>query len=296
MCKILLLSGHDIDVLKENNLNVDICNVYKNGIIYKLAKRNRFLINFSFDTWKKNIKTYDIVIIFDTYYNDGFINYIYKKNPHTRIIFYCWNTIKTIADRINVEPLFKDKRIEMWSYNKNDCEKYNMKYNPQFWNKQLISTTQDDYIGISFIGSQKKRINYLEDIYQYCKSNNLKTYFYVTGYKGEFNKNKTEEFMPYDKYITEIAINSHAILDLVNDENYGLTLRPLEALFLKKKLITNYYDIINENFYSPNNIYLLGKEKRSIKDFLIEPYCDINDDIIDYYDCTNWIKRFKETK
>lgn len=40
--------------------------------------------------------------------------------------------------------------------------------------------------------------------------------------------------MPYKSYILDIASNSRAILDLVTNENIGLTLRPLEALFLGK--------------------------------------------------------------
>lgn len=296
MSKVLLLSGHDIDVLKNSNVNADICDVYKKGFFHKILKKSKYAIKFSFENWIKDIKYYDIVIIFDTYYNKGMINCIYRKNPDIRIIFYCWNTIETILQRVDIMSLFADKRVEMWSYNYNDCKKYDMIYNPQFWNNQLVPVSIKNDIDIAFIGSPKQRIKLLKEISNYCNLNNLNTYFYLTGYSCDFNKNIDGKFLPYEEYITKIASSSRSILDLVTDENYGLTLRPMEALFLKKKLITNYYDIIKEPFYNTNNIYLYGKENRTIDEFLKLPYIEIRDDIIDYYNCKSWIQRFEENK
>lgn len=292
MNKILLLAGHDIDVLQGADIKADIPEVYKKGILFKILNKNKHLIKYSLDTWKKNIKLYNVVIIFDTYYNDGLIDYLYKMNSRLRVIFYCWNTIKTISKRTNIESILNDKRIEVWSYNYSDCKQYSMIYNQQFWNKRLISMNNMNTIDISFIGSPKQRIEFLQNIYTYCQNNNLITYFYITGYECEFNRNKGGKFLPYTQYISEIASKSHAILDLVTDENVGLTLRPLEALFLGKKLITNYSDIVNESFYNVNNVYIIGKDKRTILEFLSLPYKKISEKIISSYDCISWIKRF----
>lgn len=294
MSKVLLLSGHDIDVLKNSNINADICDVYKKGFLSKMTKKSKYCIRYSFENWIKAIILYDIIIIFDTYYNKGMIDCIYQRNPKIKIIFYCWNTIKTIQQRVDIIPLFEDKRVEMWSYNINDCEKYGMMYNPQFWNSKLIPVLTKNDIDVSFIGSPKRRINLLREISEYCDKNNLNTYFYLTNYSCDFNKNTEGKFLPYDEYITKIASNSKSILDLVTDDNYGLTLRPLEALFLKKKLITNYYDITREPFYNSNNIYLYGKENRSINEFLELTYIEISDDIINSYSCESWIQRFEK--
>ena len=294
MSKILLLSGHDIDLLRKSDICLDVYDVYKNGIFFKVVKKNKFLLPFAFGDWKKRIKLYNTVVIFDTYYNVGMIDYIYKEKPNIKIIFYCWNTIETISRRIDVNPLFMDKRIEMWSYNRNDCKKYKMSYNPQFWNKRLIPMENGKAIDISFIGSPKHRINYLREISDYCDLNSLQTYFYVTNCKDDFNKNTMNKFLPYEEYIRKIASNSKAILDLVTEENYGLTLRPLEALFLKKKLITNYFDIVDEMFYNTNNVYLYGKDDRNINEFLDSPYKEIDENIIEFYNCESWIKRFEE--
>lgn len=85
-------------------------------------------------------------------------------------------------------------------------------------------------------------------------------------------------------------------MDLVTEENYGLTLRPLEALFLKKKLITNYYEIIDEPFYNESNIYLYGRDNRNIDEFLKIPYEEIQKEVVNMYDCQSWIERFERTE
>lgn len=294
MSDILLLSGHDIDVLQSAKINADIQNVYKAGFLYKIFKRSKYTLPICFENWKNHIKSFKTIIVFDTYYNDGLTDYIYRKNNDIRLIFYCWNTISDISKRINIDKVFKDKRIEIWSYNRLDCQKYHMKYNPQFWNKMLIpSRSLENKYDIVFIGSPKNRMDELQFVYKKCGSENLRTYFYLTGCKCEFNKNINNEFLPYKNYVSEIANNSNIILDLVSNENYGLTLRPLEAIFLRKKIITNYFDIVHEPFYDVSNVFLLGKDDRSFSEFLNTPYREIDSKVIDYYDCVEWIKRFE---
>ena len=44
MNKVLLLSGHDIDVLQDANIEADIRDVYKKGFIFRILKKNKYLI------------------------------------------------------------------------------------------------------------------------------------------------------------------------------------------------------------------------------------------------------------
>ena len=73
MNKVLLLSGHDIDVLQDANIEADIRDVYKKGFIFRILKKNKYLIKYSLGDWKKKFADYNAVILFDTYYNEGII-------------------------------------------------------------------------------------------------------------------------------------------------------------------------------------------------------------------------------
>ncbi len=88
-------------------------------------------------------------------------------------------------------------------------------------------------------------------------------------------------------------MKSKSILDFVSIGQSGLTIRPLEALFLKKKLITNDKFIKNFDFYHPDNVFILGKDKMEyLSDFLEKPFIEIEESITSKYDFSNWIKRF----
>ncbi|MBP5204804.1 oligosaccharide biosynthesis protein Alg14, partial [Candidatus Saccharibacteria bacterium] len=61
-----------------------------------------------------------------------------------------------------------------------------------------------------------------------------------------------------------------------------------------KKLITDNSNIVDYNFYRPENIFIIGKDDPGrLKDFISSPYKKINQKIVDYYEFENWIKRFE---
>lgn len=72
-----------------------------------------------------------------------------------------------------------------------------------------------------------------------------------------------------------------------------MTLRPLEALAFKKKLLTNNPNIEQYSFYNSNNIFILGKDDPSmLEEFIEKPYIDIDQDIIKQFDINTWINSF----
>ena len=82
-------------------------------------------------------------------------------------------------------------------------------------------------------------------------------------------------------------------MDIMADNQNGLTLRPMEAMFFKKKLITNNADIINYNFYNSENIFILGQRPlEEIPAFLDEPVREVPEDILDEYRMENWLEDF----
>ena len=86
---------------------------------------------------------------------------------------------------------------------------------------------------------------------------------------------------------------SKCILDVGNNDNAGLTVRVMESLFLEKKLITNYKNIVKYDFYNKNNIFIIGVDNlEQIKDFINSPYEKIDSEKIKYYDFESWLKRF----
>ncbi len=282
-----------IIILKKNNKDVFFENIYgiekyywcsnKNILLRIIIKFNLPFLSILFGDWKKNIKKYDCIILFDNGYNKNIAKYIRKKNPEIKIIFWYWNALKEYNNMV-----IEDKNIdEIWTYNRFDAETYNLKYNSQFYHR-IDRKKFDDKIenDIIFMGRNKGRKEKIEEINEKLKEKQLKCNFIII-------KNE-KDYINYNDYITKV-LKSKCIFDYSYTDYNGLSLRPLEALFYRKKLITNNKDIINYDFYRPNNIFVLGiDDMDKIKEFIDSPYEEIDEEIINYYEFNSWLQRFFE--
>ena len=102
-----------------------------------------------------------------------------------------------------------------------------------------------------------------------------------------------EKLLSYQAVI-DLVKDADILVDYYLDTDSGLSLRPMEALFFGKKLVTNNRSILSEDFYSPANIYVLGHDGRSLREFVECPGEAVAADIRDRYLLSNWLKRFDE--
>ncbi|HEY0091450.1 MAG TPA: lipopolysaccharide core biosynthesis protein rfaS, partial [Flavobacterium sp.] len=67
--------------------------------------------------------------------------------------------------------------------------------------------------------------------------------------------------------------------------------RVFEAMGLGKKLITTNPDIVNYDFYNPNNIFVWEESTNEIPEyFLNTPYEELPENIYRKYSQENWVK------
>ena len=91
-----------------------------------------------------------------------------------------------------------------------------------------------------------------------------------------------------------IYSDSRCVLDSAQAGQLGLTIRVLEALGAKKKLITTNEDIVNYDFYNEENIYVYdGKSFDFESPFFKETYKEIDKEVYEKYSLRNWIREMK---
>lgn len=297
MDNVLILCNPMFDKMDfDLDMTVDCVCTYRNiGIITKIIRNNKYLIRLSLANWIQRLSTYSHIIIFDSSYKPGLMLEIRKRNLHARIFFYFRNRICSLI-KFNLTEFFEETSmcdVDIWSYSRIDCEQYGLRYNGQFVNNHMLEENEETY-DIIFVGNDKGRSSLLGYVYNECERKNLRSFFYITGKnKEKYNRNITDKYLPYESYIKKYASRSKALLDIVTEGNYGLTLRPLEAMFLKKKIITNYLDIKYEKFYNPSNIFIIGEDDfEEIESFLNAPEENVAEDIKNCYTCENWIMTF----
>lgn len=224
---------------------------------------------------KKNANGKPICFLLESLITPDYVNWLHEKNPNSRIILLYENPVTAATD----PNLFSDDICEKWSTDINDCKKYNMRlYNGGAYFKINQVVKKEPKYDVFYIGRDKGRMSQLQQLEKKFNDLGLTTYFYITAIRRislRMNKN-LKPIIPYDK-VLDILGESRAILHLSDGCQKGITYRIEESLIHKIKLITDDKDIMQYDFYHPDNIFILGKDDyNSLPDFLNKPYVEVD--------------------
>lgn len=103
----------------------------------------------------------------------------------------------------------------------------------------------------------------------------------------QLNKLQANEMM-------DIFENSRCILDAPQAGQSGLTIRTIECLGAKRKLITTNKDIKKYDFYNENNIFVFTDTIDVNSKFFNSPFVDIDESIYMKYSLREWLRTILE--
>lgn len=270
----------------------------------KLSIRKSDLIKGIFDLlngkFAKKISEFDVIVVFST---KAIIPVIYSLfNRNARVIYWQWNIASAeYAKKVNRVK----RRCEIWTFDKKDAEKYKWKLNNQFYcpKEGIVETKLDKKIrNAIFLGVDKGRYADLLQIEKKLTSYKVKTNFYLLSDNttNAFDKNSDiqilDKSMDYEKYL-ELVKNNELLIEVVQKNQSGITLRALEAVFYNKKLITNNKEIKNEVFYNSNNIFVLGDDSwDTFEKFMESAVQPVPIHVLSEYTVEKWIANFEKNQ
>lgn len=263
--------------------------LYNDVNIYGRRKTNENYYNQNL----KNVEE-DVIIVFDPHVRIQFLVWLRKNNPDKRIIMWFWNTIAEIGKNLPLDEI--PESIEKWSYSKYDCAKYSLEYNTTFYPYDLPEASKMIEYDVCFIGKDKGRLQEILAVKEELEKRGLRTYFHISPtHQYELLKNRIYKAkIPY-KDVDSIIARSKCILDIEVSKTAGLTIRPFEALLRNKKLITNNVSLAEEDFYCPENVFIIGKDRMDgIVDFVKSDYKMLDADMYKKYTMHSWVERFSE--
>lgn len=242
----------------------------------------------------------DVIVVQDADAQISLLKWLRKYHPDSRIILWYWNTVAERIDTLNPKKI--PEGIEKWSYSEYDCATYGMTYNTTFYpyegpmdasSDSSLERSIEEMVDVLFVGKNKGRLVKLLSLKEGLEEVGLTTDFHICK-NGHLDENLAlyKPILPYKDIVSKI-LQSRVIVDLCVSENAGPTIRPLEALYFHKKLITDDSSIIGKDYYHPDNVFILGKDDMDgIVDFVKGPYHDPGDEIRQKYTIEEWIKRF----
>ena len=241
----------------------------------------------------RSITPNDCLIVFgEDSYSFYVLSHLCKDVKHK--VAYFWNPCKDLnKQKVNrslsklvdmpgaIVEYIRSLGFKMATFDRQDSVNYNMAYFPQFYrlyNQNVSSAIEYDFF---FCGRDKGRRNIIEE-YKSLLSKIGTCKFLI------IETNCTSDALGYFEYIKQIE-KTRVICEVVQEGQTGMTIRALEALFLRKKLITNNSEISEYDFYHPNNILILDENTNSdtIENFIRRPYFEINNEIVNHYTVEN---------
>lgn len=192
--------------------------------------------------------------------------------PDAKTIYYTWDPVEYVRHKGKLGLLF-DKRYDFDSV---DVKNTDMGYEllPLFYTDEFDAATMEqpaqhkyDYVSVSAYFPYRYR--YLEAFKKANPDKKLlfKLYLSPVVYWGKkikdpkLVKNLDMDIITFKPYthdeMRQQCIETRAILDLTQEHQQGLTMRTLETVGVKKKLVTNNSYITEYDFYNNNDYEIM---------------------------------------
>lgn len=225
-----------------------------------------------------------------------FIKRLKEKNPTIKTILFLWDKVEYLPKGFNLEGF-----DEIFSFDKDDCEKYGYIFRESFY-INTKSSNKNKEIDLYYLGAlrEMKRYNKLLKLKEYLEENllNYNIKLFIDKLIEKNSKDRFDESLITREKINyllniEFVKKTKVLLEINYKNQKGLTLRAMESILGKTKLITDNKDIINYDFYKKENIYIV-KDIEEIKNIPLEffktSYVDLEDKIVEKYSCKGFLK------
>lgn len=216
-----------------------------------------------------------------------------QKMADKSVVYY-WDGFDHFPNYKQTLPYFDS----LFSFDPEDAKKYKLNFITNFYFAENRNT--EATLDFFFLSSFDSRYPVLEKIVSLLEKQHMKVSVlqYVNDKKLKLiPKNHLQSFEFITKPIsfketTELMDKARIVLDIQKDIQKGLTFRVFEAMGLGKKLITTNPEIVNYDFYNPNNIFIWTDETETIPEsFLNTPYEELSEEIYKKYSQESWVKK-----
>lgn len=228
---------------------------------------------------------------------------IVRKYLRTRqVSVFTWNPVMDYQQtpwvrRQHIRQL-KGLGFKVSTFDPGDAQRYGLTLVKQVYRPvdSLRESVPDDF-DIYFLGKDKHRFGRLQSLGEAWCAQGLRIHLQVIAEPGEQHPPSTVVDVRLDAlgYRENIALiqRSRCLLELVQANQSGLTIRCLEAMFFERKLITNNPRVKDLPFYHPARFFILGQDELSaVPAFLAADMPPLSAADLAGYAFPDWIRQF----
>ena len=185
---------------------------------------------------------------------EGYVEYLRNRYPGCKMaIFY--QDLVSLQRGISIDTVKTHFDIVL-SFDHDDCKQYNLQYYPLVYSSSDVKevSIQND---VYFVGKAKDRLKEIIHAYEVLCKKGLKCDFNIIGVLPEQRQYSNEinycDPIPYSDNIRHIK-GAKAILEIMQQNGKGYTLRTCEAIANDRMLITNNSEVRNAPFYDAKRV------------------------------------------
>lgn len=287
--------GHEVNFVNTNSFKYEYPNVGTK--ILNFFTKNLLNINL-----KKNIQHKKILNELTKVENDitfivnpGFFpeKFTIEARKHTKkLIAYNYDSLT----RVPLPKNFKNLFDEIYCFDDLDVINPHFKHTTNFnyiANKPVQTNNSPKYISFAIQSIDKERMFILSKIADIFDALNQTNYLFLIKDKPAKNINKNIVFFSENKSLKEVeefTKDSFILIDIVRQNQRGLSFRFFEAMAYQKKIITTNKNVLNYDFYNPQNILIIEEnDVRIHHEFLKTPYIPLDETIYKKYTLQSWV-------
>lgn len=233
----------------------------------------------------KNINFDYVLVILGQSFSRCHIERIKQANPNSFFVYFSWDSVDNFPNILSYRDLFN----KIYHFDKKDSTEYGFTFLPLFYSNEPIECALSYSYSAVFTVKKGKTLKFdlvnrlIPDsfkknsfVYQYLQSRLL--YFYYKLFTKELRGRRMKDYrfkkMSRNDFYNVIN-KSFVVIDTQMDNQRGLTIRTIEALHAKKKIITTNTSIKTYDFYSPHNIFVADGDSKTIsEEFFLTPFDD----------------------
>lgn len=311
ICDEIRSMGHEVDWFDDRPST--------NCFIKAAIRINKDVINFIIRRYFNGMmeyvknKKYDKILLISGQslsFNEHMIIELKETQPQAEFVLYQWDSVKNFAYIEGLQKFFD----RCYSFDRQDVsENQRLKFLPLFYSKRYAAIGKkpiDEYkYDFMFVGTahpkkykfvsemSKKLIFAYKRQYVYFYFPSRLVYMFRKLKNSELKKAKYSEFhfTPIKgKEMDQLLYESRCVLDSAQSGQTGLTIRVLESLGARRKVITTNQDVVNYDFYRAENIYVYSGNFDFSDVFFNSEYQDVEKDIYNKYSLNSWLKELLE--
>ncbi|MCC8049863.1 MAG: hypothetical protein LIP10_04270 [Clostridiales bacterium] len=236
--------------------------------------------------WDRNAIPEEVktIVITDAVFQPSLYKALKKEYHDKRFVLYHMNLLR------GYNRCFRSYCSEAYTFDQSDAEQFGIAYRHTPYTDRIRKMDCAIETDALFLGRDKNRLQKIRQAKQTLEAAGLRTRFYV--YETKDAELRMDSYMSYEDYLDQV-MRAECLVEINIPGQSGCSLRFLEALFFRKKLITDNAAIRQDPWYRRENVYILGEEEdRPLQEFIKTPYSSEGLDLSELV-FSNWLHGFE---